>query len=85
MEWIGSLAAVMTTGAFIPQAVKTIKSKDTSGISLGMYIIMIIGASLWIGYGRLTGDKPIQVGNSITLLFLIPILYLKLSENKKKN
>ena len=40
---IGTIAACLTTGAFLPQAIKVIKTKDTAGISLMMYIMNVIG------------------------------------------
>jgi MtN3 and saliva related transmembrane protein len=43
MEWAGYLAAIMTTLAFVPQAVKTIRTRDTRSISLGMYVVFTIG------------------------------------------
>ena len=43
MEWVGYLAAAMTTLAFVPQAVQTIRTRDTRGISLGMYVVFTIG------------------------------------------
>ena len=48
LEWTGFLAAALTTVAFVPQAVKTIRSKDTRSISLGMYVIFTIGIAFWL-------------------------------------
>lgn len=76
--WIGYIAAIMTTIAFIPQAWMTWKTRSVAGISLGMYSVFTIGVALWLSYGVLTRDVPIIAANSITLLLAGFILGLKL-------
>lgn len=78
MEWMGYMAAVLTTVAFVPQALKTIRSRDTSGISLAMYIIFTIGIACWFGYGLALGSWPMIVANSITFVLAAVILGLKI-------
>ena len=75
---IGFLAATLTTAGFVPQAVKTYKTRQTKDISLWMYIILITGIILWLIYGIFNTDWPIIIANSITLLLVIPILILKI-------
>lgn len=75
--WIGYIAAVMTTIAFLPQAYMTWKTRSVESISLGMYSIFTIGVALWLGYGILTQDWPIIGANLITLLLAGFILGLK--------
>lgn len=58
LEWLGYIAAVVTSIAFVPQALKTIRSRDTSGISLGMYVIFTIGIGFWFAYGVALGSWP---------------------------
>lgn len=77
-EWTGYLAAVLTTVAFVPQAVKTIRSKDTRSISLGMYVIFTIGIGFWLAYGIVLGSLPMILANVVTLLLSATILTLKL-------
>jgi MtN3 and saliva related transmembrane protein len=45
-EWIGFVAAALTTGSFLPQAIMTIRTRNTSGISLGMYVIFTLGVAI---------------------------------------
>ena len=45
---IGSIAAILTTFAFLPQVIKVIKSKDTESIALGMYLMQVLGIALWV-------------------------------------
>ena len=56
VDLIGYIAASLTTFSFVPQVLHTIKTRDTSGISLGMYCILVIGIFLWLVYGILKGD-----------------------------
>jgi MtN3 and saliva related transmembrane protein len=78
MEWMGYMAAVLTTVAFMPQALKTIRSRDTSGISLSMYVIFTVGVGCWFGYGVFLGSWPMIVSNIITFGLAATILGLKL-------
>lgn len=75
---IGFLAAFGTTVSFLPQAVKTIQTKDTSGISLPMYILFTTGTLLWLIYGIMSGSMPVAVANAITLIFASIILLYKI-------
>ena len=65
---LGYAAASLTTLSFIPQAIKTLRSGETSAISLRMYALFTAGIVLWGVYGLLTGDGPLIVANAITLL-----------------
>lgn len=75
---IGYLAAFGTTASFLPQAIKTIQTKDTSGISLPMYILFTVGTLLWLIYGVLAPSLPVAVANAITLIFASTILIYKI-------
>lgn len=75
---IGLAAAFLTTFSFIPQALHTIRTKNTSGISLYMYSIFTLGTLLWLVYGLFTANIPIIVANGVTLLFSAIILFYKI-------
>ena len=75
---IGYLAAFGTTVSFLPQAIKTIQTKDTSGISLYMYALFTLGTLLWLIYGIMSDSLPVAVANSITMVFASIILVYKL-------
>ncbi|ROZ79075.1 SemiSWEET transporter [Ramlibacter sp. WS9] len=77
-ELIGYLAAILTTCSFVPQAWLTFRTRNVSGISLGMYSVFASGVALWLAYGLLLGAWPIVVANSITLALAIAILAMKL-------
>ena len=75
---MGYVAATLTTVAFVPQALKTIRSRDTSGISLAMYVVFTIGIAFWFGYGIVLGSWPMVAANAITFVLAATILALKL-------
>lgn len=77
-DWIGYLAALLTTVAFVPQALHTLRSRDTSGISRAMYAIFTAGVGCWLGYGLLLGSWPMILANVVTLVLSAAILALKL-------
>ena len=78
LEWFGYAAAVLTTGSFIPQAVMTIRSRNTSGVSLAMYVIFTLGVALWLAYGIAIESWPMILANTVTLGLAATILALKL-------
>lgn len=77
-DTLGLLAGVLTTAAFVPQIVKTWKSKYTRDISLGMFVIFSTGVLLWLLYGIQIGAMPLIVTNAITLGLSLTILVFKI-------
>lgn len=77
-EWFGYMAAVLTTLSFVPQAIKTIRTRDTHGISLSMYVMFTIGIGFWLAYGLAIGSWPMIGCNLVTLLLAGTILGLKI-------
>lgn len=75
---IGFAAAMCTTVAFVPQALKIYKSKTTRDISLPMWLIFSVGVFLWLFYGILILSLPIIIANIITLLLSLFILFCKI-------
>ena len=75
---VGSLAAILTTVSFFPQAWHSFKTRDVSGVSLGMYSVFTVGVALWLVYGLLLRAWPIVVANLITLGLAMAILAMKL-------
>ncbi len=78
VDVVGSLAAILTTVSFVPQAWHSFKTRDVSGISLGMYSVFTTGVALWLAYGWLLGAWPIVIANAITLALAAAILVMKL-------
>jgi MtN3 and saliva related transmembrane protein len=82
---LGWIATSLTTISFVPQAIATIRSKSTAGISLIMYILFVIGVIVWIVYGVFMSVNkdfysglPIWVGNSVSLFFSSIVLGFKI-------
>ncbi|MGT2847034.1 SemiSWEET transporter [Streptococcus massiliensis] len=75
---IGTIAAVLTTFAFLPQVIKIIKTKDTESIALGMYLMQVTGIALWLAHGIHIDDLPLIVANSISFVLSGIILIYKL-------
>ncbi|MDH4377172.1 MAG: SemiSWEET transporter [Ramlibacter sp.] len=77
-DLIGYTAATLTTVSFVPQALKTFRTRDVSGISLVMYSLFATGVALWLVYGVMLGEAPIYVANAITLALALAVLVMKL-------
>ena len=81
-ELIGFIAAVCTTFAFLPQAIKVWKTKQTKDLSLRMYTVMFIGICLWFVYGLRINSLSIIIANIVTgfLVFTILVYIFKNKE-----
>ena len=77
IEWVGFLAACLTTLSFVPQAWLTFRTRDVSGISLGMYSAFTLGVALWLAYGWRIGEWPIIVANACALVMASGVLLMK--------
>jgi MtN3 and saliva related transmembrane protein len=77
-EIIGYLAATLTTSSFLPQAILTVKTRDTASLSLTMYSLFTSGVLCWLIYGLYLSDKAIIFANAITFLLAAPILSFKI-------
>jgi MtN3 and saliva related transmembrane protein len=84
-DYIGFAAAIITTSSFIPQAIKTWKTRNTQGISLIMYIFFTFGVLLWLIYGIGVKDYPIILANGVSIGLSAFILYVKVQNVRKFN
>ena len=85
IEWVGFLAAALTTLSFVPQAWHTFQTKDVSGISLGMYSAFTLGVELWLAYGLMLQAWPVVIANAVTLALALGILAMKLIYQRVRN
>ena len=83
VEIIGFVAALLTTSAFVPQVVKVWKSKSSKGVSVSMYLVLLLGVSLWGVYGYLIDSMSIMIANTVTGLLQLMILILILMNKNK--
>ena len=80
IDHLGLVASFLTTVSFLPQAIRTVRTRDTSGISRDMYLLLCTGIALWIVYGWVKALPPVWIGNVVTGLFAAVILVMKLRE-----
>ena len=84
IEIIGYCAAFLTTIAFLPQANQSWRTRDLSGISLGMYSLFTAGVGLWLVYGLIIEKWPLILANALTFALALSILLLKVRHTSKK-
>ncbi|QPK65094.1 SemiSWEET transporter [Methylomonas sp. LL1] len=83
-DLIGYLAATLTTVSFLPQAILTLKTRDTDALSLGMYSLFTSGVLLWLIYGIYLANPAIIAANAVTLLLASLILSFKIYNTLRK-
>ena len=77
-DLIGYGAAFLTTVSFVPQAWLTVRTRDVSGISLGMYSLFTTGVALWLAYGVIQRSWPLVGANAVTFLLALAVLIMRL-------
>jgi MtN3 and saliva related transmembrane protein len=75
---LGYFAGFLTTVSFLPQVVKTWKSRSASDLSLGMFSVFSVGVMCWLGYGFLLQETPMIFWNAVTLVLALAIMVMKL-------
>ena len=78
VDLLGTLAGVLTTAAFVPQAWRIWKTRSARDLSLPMYAIFTTGVALWLVYGIQIGSLPVVASNAVTLLLAAAVLAMKL-------
>jgi MtN3 and saliva related transmembrane protein len=77
-EFIGYVAAVCTTAAYVPQAVKVYKTQRTNDISMFMFVLISTGVLLWLAYGIIIASIPMIIANTITFVLSLYIFIMKI-------
>ncbi len=85
IEFFGYFAAILTTAAFLPQLIKTLKTKQAQDVSLTTLIMFICGVGSWIIYGYKISSSPILIANIITFILNLFILISKLYYSKNND
>jgi len=78
MEIIGIIAGCCTTASFVPQVVRTWKTRSVKDISLRMYMLLCLGVVLWLVYGVLVGSLSVVLANAVTLVLAAAVLVMKI-------
>ena len=84
IDFIGYVAASLTTLSFLPQAISSVRSGRTDGLSLPMYAMFSAGVALWLAYGLAVESWPIVFANLITLGFASVILALIIRNRRRR-
>ncbi len=75
---LGLGAGTLTTVAFIPQVLKTWRTRSGNDISLGMFLLFSAGVLMWLLYGFAINSLPVILANTVTLMLSLAILVMKL-------
>jgi MtN3 and saliva related transmembrane protein len=78
IDLIGMIGAVLTTVCWLPQAIKIIRSRETSAISLAGTVAFTVGIAFWLVYGLALVDWPLITSNIVTLALMLVIVSIKL-------
>ena len=77
IQIIGFAAATIGALAFLPQVVKTWRTRSSADLSIAMLLALATATSLWVVYGLAIGSAPVVAGNAVTLLLSVVLLVLK--------
>lgn len=83
IEWVGLVAGLLTTLAYLPQVLQVWRTRSARDVSLGMFTLMVIGIGLWLVYGLLIGSLALILANGVTLLLASLILIGKLRFDRR--
>ena len=75
---IGFIAGVLTTFAFVPQVVKSWRTRSAGDFSMTMLVAFTSGVGLWLVYGIILREPPIILANAVTLVLALMLLWMKL-------
>ena len=78
IEALGMAAAAFTTLCWVPQAIRTLRTRDTRSISLSAQAALTFGVALWLAYGLLINSRPVIMANGVTLVLVFAILVMKI-------
>jgi MtN3 and saliva related transmembrane protein len=83
LEILGLIATFFTTGAYVPQAYKIIRTKSTHSLSVPTYTMIVVGSVLWVYYAYTKHDTPVMIANGVTGLLSFVILVIKLTSKTR--
>ena len=84
IDFLGYIAATITTIAFLPQIIKTVKSKSAKDVSMGMFVLFTTGVFLWIVYGVLTKTYPVLIANAVIFCLALTQIILKIKYDREE-
>ncbi len=81
MDWasiVGYMASICMICGYLPQAIETIRTRDTDGIAMPTFLALGLGSVLFVIQGILINNIPIILANSITTICSAIITAIKL-------
>ena len=84
VDLLGTAAATLTTGCFVPQVVRLWRTRNAEGISLVTFAAFAVGVALWLAYGVILRAWPIILSNAITLVLAFAIIVLTLRFRRRR-
>ena len=75
-----SILGYFSAVGFLPQAIKTVRTKDVKSLSLVTYIFLFSASLSWFSYGIYLGDIPLIATNTLTTIFQAIILFMIFKE-----
>lgn len=82
-DLLGGIAGTLTTLSFVPQVIKTWRSRSASDISFGMFLLFSLGVLLWLIYGLEIRSTPVVLANGVTLILSVSIIVMKICFDKR--
>ena len=82
VDVLGYVAGLITAFTFLPQVLKTWKTKSAKDVSLAMFVIALTNQILWLAFGILREDPVIIITNAVMLVMTTLMISLKLKYNK---
>lgn len=64
IQYLGYFAGLLTVGAFLPQVIRTWRTRQTRDLSLGMFALLVTASLLWMFYGIVIRDWPVVLTNA---------------------
>jgi MtN3 and saliva related transmembrane protein len=83
-DYLGFVAGTITTISFVPQVIRTYRSKSGRDISAWMMVLLGSGTMMWLLYGLMLRSVPIVAANGVTFLLVLTILLLKIYYGRAK-
>ena len=77
VEILGYAAGAITCLTFLPQVLKTWKSKSAKDVALNMFLIAAVNEVMWIVYGALLNNWVIILTNAVVLSMSLMMIWLK--------
>jgi MtN3 and saliva related transmembrane protein len=78
VELVGVIAGILTTSAFVPQAVRTWRTQSAKDFSLGLLVLLVVGNTLWLAYGAMKGSTGLVAANLVTVPLTVYLLVVKI-------